>query len=321
VAVFTKLSENDFRSILTGYSIGDFVSAEGIAEGVENTNYKVTTSSNTYILTVYEKRVKSEDLPFFIGLQKKLNETGFPCPKPLSNNKNELIGKFGDKNYTIVSFVNGAWPKAIGADEITEAARALANFHNITKAISASEFSRDNSLGKKFWIETYAKIKDKAEDKYTGLKELSEKAFAKIEKIPENLPKSIIHADYFPDNVLFDGGKVSGVIDFYMACNDAMVYDLAIMINSWCFEKDGSFNVSKSSKLIHTYNSVRPLTQEEIASLPLLCVAGCVRFMCSRLHDYFIRDENAVVNIHDPAEYIEKLRFNLQVKSYKEYGL
>lgn len=160
-----------------------------------------------------------------------------------------------------------------------------------------------------------------AEEKFKGLKELVAKGFAEIEKIPSDLPKGIIHADLFPDNVLFENKKVSGVIDFYMACNDDLAYDLAIMLNSWCFEKDFSFNKTKAEKLLNIYNTIRPLQQNEFDNFRLLGIASSIRFMCSRLHDYFIRDDNAIVNVKDPAEYIEKLKFHLNVKSNKEYGL
>lgn len=319
MAVFTKLSENDFNSILELYDIGDFNSAEGIAEGVENTNYKLNTSQATYILTVYERRVKAEDLPFFMSLQKKLNDATFPCPLPIANKKGEVIGKINGKNYTIVTFLKGKWSLDVGLEEIEQGARTLANFHNHTS--SMKDLSRANSLGKKFWIETYAKIKDKAEERFPVLEQVVEKGFAAIEKIPANLPKAIIHADFFPDNVLFENKKVTGVIDFYMACNDNLAYDLAIMLNSWCFEKDNSFNPAKTKKLLETYSAIRPLTPLELENLPLMCIAGSIRFMCSRLHDYFIRDESAIVNIHDPVVYIERLKFHLDVKSYKEYGL
>ena len=319
MAVFTKLSEDDFKSILGNYDIGEYVNAEGIAEGVENTNYKLVTDKNSYILTVYEKRVRAEDLPFFMSLQKKLCDVSFPCPMPIANKNGKIINQISKKNYTIVTFLKGQWPREINLNHIKDGAAALAKFHNVTKNIN--DLGRENSLGKKFWIETYSKIKTQAEEKFNGLKEAAEKGFSEINKIPDNLPKGIIHADFFPDNVLFENEKVSGVIDFYMACNDNYAYDLAIMINSWCFEKDHSFNKNKMKALIETYNSIRKIENHELESLNLLCIAGSIRFLCSRLHDYFIRDENAIVNVKDPAEYLEKLKFHLTIKSYKDYGI
>jgi homoserine kinase type II len=256
-----------------------------------------------------------------MDLQKRLNDMGFLCPKPIASKNGNLINSHSRKNYTIVSFLNGKWSLDVGLSEIEQGAKALAEFHNLTEKINKEGLSRDNSLGKKFWIDTYAKIRTQAEEKFTGLKEAANQGFSEMEKIPDNLPKAIIHADFFPDNVLFENKNVSGVIDFYMACTDNTAYDLAIMLNSWCFEKDFSFNKKKAEKLLNTYNSIRKLQQNELESFRLLGIAGSIRFMCSRLHDYFIRDESAIVNVKDPVEYIEKLKFHLSVRSYKEYGL
>lgn len=321
MAVFTKLSDADFTSILKDYDIGNFVSAEGIAEGVENTNYKLTTSKASYILTVYEKRVKATDLPFFMDLQKNLNEMGFPCPMPVANRKQELISRFGEKNFTIVTFLNGKWPKTIGNNEVKEAGRIMAELHKDSQKFSKTDLYRNNDMNKDFWIDTYSKIKDKAEEHFKELKPLTQKAFEIVEKWPSTLPSGVIHGDLFPDNVLFHQNKVSGVIDFYMACNDQFVYDIAIVLNAWCFEKDNSFNITKANILLRSYNEVRKLTEEELQSLPTLCVGASLRFLSTRLYDYFNRKADAVVNVKDPGEYIAKLKFHLQIRSHNEYGL
>lgn len=321
MAVFTKLSENDFISILENYNIGSYQSHAGIAEGVENTNFKLITSSGSYILTIYEKRVRPEDLPFFTKLQQKLNGEGFPCPMPIINNSGSLVSSFANKNFTIVTFLKGKWPTSISNNEVKQAGGILAELHKISQKFSAAEISRKNSMGKTFWLETYAKAKIEAEKKFKGLQQTCEKAFDLIKNWPESLPTGIIHADFFPDNVLFDNGTVSGVIDFYMSCNDILAYDLAIALNAWCFEKDYAFNITKANIMLDAYNKVRKLTVEELKYLPILCVGASLRFLSTRLYDYFNRDENAVVSVKSPNEYIEKLKFHLQVKSYKEYGL
>ena len=321
MAVFTKLSENDFESILKNYAIGKFAGAEGIAEGVENTNYKLQTSSGNYIFTVYEKRVKAEDLPFFMNLQKKLNEAGFPCPMPLKNNSGEIISKFGDKNFTIVTFLKGKWPKTIGNNEVEQAGRSLAEFHKTSLNFSRNELYRPNAMSKNFWVETYSKVKTQAEEHFRDLKSAAEKGFKKVESWPDKIPSGVIHADYFPDNVLFDEGKVSGVIDFYMACNDLLAYDLAIALNSWCFEKDHAFNITKAKIMLKAYNEVRKLDDSELNNLPTLCIGASLRFLSTRLYDYFNRKQDAVVSVKDPREYLEKLKFHLQIKSHNEYGL
>ncbi len=321
MAVFTKLSEADFKSIIASYDIGAFISSEGIAEGIENTNYKLATSEGNFIFTIYEKRVKKEDLPFFINLQKKLNQSSFPCPMPIASKNGNLINSFNDKNFTIVTFLNGKWPKSIGNNEVAEAGKVLGMLHNTSAKFNKNELFRANSMSTDFWVDTYSKIKTKAESHFKDLGEIAKKGFKLVNDWPLDLPSGIIHADFFPDNVLFFDNKVSGVIDFYMACNDMFAYDLAITLNSWCFEKDHSFNITKAKLLLKSYNEIRKLSEAELEKLPILCVGACLRFLSTRLYDYFNRSGDAVVSVKDPREYMEKLKFHLQIKSHLEYGL
>jgi len=318
VAVFTKLNDNDFTSILRLYDIGELVSFEGISEGVENTNYKLTTSKNTYILTIYEKRVRAEDLPFFMSLMVELNRVSFPCPEPIVDKNGVIINKINDKNFTIVSFLNGKWPKAIGNDEVIEAGKILAQLH---KASRNFDLARENNMGSLFWLDTYSKVKDQAEEHFKDLKPAIEKGFELIKKWPRQLPSGVIHGDFFPDNVLFNGNKISGVIDFYMACNDSFAYEIAIVLNAWCFEKNYEFNITKAKLFLSSYNDIRPLDKAELEFLPVLCVGASLRFLSTRLYDFFNRKKDALVNVKDPREYIEKLKFHLQIKSHFEYGL
>jgi homoserine kinase type II len=322
MAVFTNLTELDINQILSGYEISSLISFEGIAEGVENTNYKIQTNQNSYILTIYEKRVDPNDLPFFIDLQKSLRDMGFACPKPIANKNNNFIGEIAGKKYTIVSFLSGKWKKELTVEDVSKAGEMLAKFHNITSNLPKEKFNRPNSMSIEFWRNTYNAVKIQAEEKFPKLKEAISDAYEIIDlSWPQNLPKAVIHADYFPDNVLFDNGEVSGVIDFYMSCQDFLAYDLAIALNSWCFEPDFSFNLTKSKALLAAYNKVRKLTKDEIKNFRILCIGGSLRFLSSRAYDYFNRQQNAIVNVKDPAEYIAKLRFHLNVKSYNEYGL
>ncbi len=320
MAVFTKLSDSDFKAILSHYNIGDYKNSEGIAEGVENTNYKLETTKGNFILTVYEKRVKADDLPFFMNLQKKLNEIGFPCPMPIDNDEGKLISKIKDKNFTIVTFLKGKSPKTIGNDEVSEAGHILGFFHKLSSGFGRDIY-RPNTMAKSFWIETYSKVKEKAESHFTDLKSATEKAFNLVNKWPDELPKGVIHADFFPDNVLYNQGKISGVIDFYMACNDLLSYDLAIALNSWCFEKDHAFNITKARLMLKAYNKTRKLSEEELENLPVLCIGASLRFLSTRLFDYFNQNQDALVKVKDPREYLEKLKFHLQVRSHTEYGL
>ncbi len=318
MAVFTKLEKEDFEQVLSLYDIGQLSSFEGINEGIENTNYILRTTQDNYIFTVYEKRVSASDLPFFMSLMENLNESNFPCPLPVHQKTGAIIGKIFSKNYTIVSMLKGKWPRTIGNNEVFKAGEALGKLHS-----SSSKFSyltRKNSMGKDFWIETYSKVKDKAENHFDGLRENIKEAFEAINNWPDNLPSGIIHGDYFPDNVLFDNDNVSGVIDFYMSCNDFYAYDLAIALNSWCFERDFSFNITKAGLMLKGYNSQRNLSENELENLNILSVGACLRFLSTRLYDYFNQVEGANVNVKNPKEYLEKLKFHLQVKGHKEYG-
>lgn len=320
MAVFTKISDEQFTKILSNYNIGKFIKAEGISEGVENTNYRIHTDQNHFILTVYEQRVDEEDLPFFMGLQKSLNSTDFPCPKPIEDNDDRIINKIDNKSYTIVSFIKGSWTRNITNNSVREIAKTLAMLHNQTSSIS--DLSRDNSMNKNFWFETYGKVKIIAEETYPDLKSAMAIASDKINKSwPENLPEGIIHADYFPDNVMFNNSKVSGVIDFYMSCVDIYIYDLAIALNAWCFEKDFSFNITKAKIFLNAYNNERKLSDQELEYLPILCIGASVRFLSTRLFDKFNSIEAADITPKDPREYIEKLKFHLQVSNFSDYGI
>ena len=312
MAVFTNFSDDDFRIILANYDIGKFVEAKGIAEGIENTNYKLITSKNKFIFTIYEKRVNPQDLPFYMNLQKILNEMGFCCPQPISNAEGSFISKYKNKFFTIVSFLDGAWPKEITNNNIVEASRILAKLHLTTKNISENTLFRKNSLSKDYWVETYNKVKIQAEEKFVGLEILAKKGFEAVSKLPNNLPNGIIHGDFFPDNVLFSNDNVSGVIDFYMACNDDFIYDLAIALNAWCSDENKNYCQNKAKIFIEKYIEIRSLSEAELSSLKYYLVASSLRFMSSRLYDFFNIPEGAIVSQKDPKEYINKLDFHLK---------
>lgn len=318
MAVFTKLEKENFEEVLKSYDIGEFVSFEGISEGIENTNYILRTTKDNFIFTVYEKRVSGADLPFFMELMEKLNGSNFPCPLPIHQKNGSIIGQIFGKNYTIVSMLRGKWPRTLSNNEALKAGETLGKLHSATSKMSS--LSRNNSMGRDFWKETYLKVKDKTEAHFDDLEKAANSAFEIIKNWPENLPSGIIHADYFPDNVLFENDDVSGVIDFYMSCNDFYAYDLVIALNAWCFERDHSFNVTKAGLMLKGYNSQRKLSENELESLNVLAIGACLRFLSTRLYDYFNRVEGATVNVKNPKEYIEKLKFHLQVKGHKEYG-
>lgn len=323
MAVYTKLSDADFNNILQNFNIGTFVSAKGIAEGVENTNYLVVTTQNKYILTVYEERVKESDLPFFVELMAKLSEQGIPCPQPILDNNNQAILKYNGKLLTIVSFLSGKSPNSIKNTHIEELGKYLAKIHNASDII---KLKRENALSIDFWQSSIENLNQKADDAFTGITNKIKSTFATIKQSwPQNLPAGVIHADLFPDNVFFEENKnsenLSAILDFYMACNDYFAYDIAIVLNAWCFEQDYSFNITKASKLLSAYNAVRIISEEEKQALPILCAGAALRFLLTRLHAYLNQVEGAVVKVKNPVEYLKKMEFHLHVKSYSEYGL
>jgi homoserine kinase type II len=324
MAVYTKFEDADFIAILNQFDIGNFVAAKGIAEGVENTNYLLTTTKNKFILTVYEERVNESDLPFFVELMQKLSLQNVPCPEPIFAKNGGAILKHNGKILTIVSFLNGKSPTLIKNNHVEQIGKYLAKIHNASTQVV---LTRNNALSLDFWQSSIAKLDEKADANFAGITAKIQNAFAKIQNNwPIDLPSGVIHADLFPDNVFFEEDKsgaesLSAILDFYMACNDIFAYDIAITLNAWCFESDYSFNITKASRLLNAYNAERNLTEAEKQALPLLCAGAALRFLLTRLHAYLNQVEGALVKVKNPFEYLKKMEFHAQVKSYTEYGL
>ena len=311
MAVYTKIPDEALEVFIEEYDIGKIQFLKGIEEGVENSNFLLKTDRGTYILTIYEKRVDINDLPFFLGLMNHLASKNFPCPTPLHGCDGKALRKLCDKPAALISFMTGLGTRRITSNHCLAVGRAAAKLHMAGKDF---DLSRKNSLDISAWQKIFELTKTRAG-------EIDDKIVIEIEKEleilyqnwPKNLPSGIIHADLFPDNVFFKGKKLSGIIDFYFACNGFLAYEIATCINAWCFEKDGSFNSNKVSSLIEGYNSVRPLEQIEIDFLPLLARGSALRFLLTRLYDLLNHPEGALVNPKDPLEYLERLRFH---KSY-----
>jgi homoserine kinase type II len=310
MAVYTKISDQKFRDILTLYNIGEFSSAREISEGIENTNYFLDTTQNKFITTIYERRTNPKDIPFFMDLLNHLAQNKIPCPRPIKDKNGNIIQNFEGKPLTIVSFVEGAAVNKITDDICFQVGQTLAKMHLAADGNYTKLNSRENSLSINWWEQTLNSIRGKIDDK---LSNIEAEIFSALEFVknnwPKNLPTGIIHADLFPDNVFFQDGKISAVIDFYMACNDILAYDLAIAVNSWCFEEDFSFNKSKAENMIAGYNSVRPLSAEEVSAMPILYLGASIRFIASRLYDYINPALDANVKTKNPMEYISKMRF------------
>jgi homoserine kinase type II len=317
MAVYTKLEHQEVRQFLEQYNINNFKDYKGITEGVENTNYLIKTSEQDYILTIYEKRVDENDLPFFIKLLSYLSENKFPCPKPIANKNNEKINRIKNKNAALVTFLNGQSKNKITSEECFEIGKITAQLHEITKKF---DINRKNNLSIENWESIFEKtIKQKIDLDESIIKKTKDYLNFLKDKWPKNLPQGIIHADLFPDNIFFTNNKVSGIIDFYFACNDFFAYEIAICINSLCFDNNSTFNMTKAKNLIDGYTSIRTLSEDEKKYLPILSMGAAMRFFLTRLYDFYHTDNKADVKIKDPFEYLKKIEFHSTIKNFNEY--
>ena len=319
MAVYTEVTDEELSAFLETYDIGTVLSYKGIAEGVENSNYFLHTTKGSYILTLYEKRVREADLPFFLGLMQHLAKKGLNCPLPVSNRRGEPLGRLSGRPAAIITFLDGIAVRRPTAQHCSALGGALARLH-----LAGRDFpmSRPNNLSLDGWAPLFAQAGAQADTVSLGLSSRTrdELAFLK-EAWPSGLPSGIIHADLFTDNVFFIGSEVSGLIDFYFACTDAFAYDVAICLNAWCFEADASFNLTKGQAMLAGYQAVRPLEHMEIEALPILCRGSAMRFMLTRLVDWLNVPPGALVKPKDPLEYDRKLHFHRHVKHAREYGL
>jgi homoserine kinase type II len=319
MAVYTDVTAEELAGFLAGYDIGELLAYKGIAEGVENSNFLVHTSKGNYILTLYERRVAAKDVPFFLALMEHLASRGITCPLPIKNRKGEMLGKVAGRPAAIITFLDGLWIRRPSATHCAALGEALARLH-----LAGLDFGREraNALSLKGWRTLYENCCDRADQVQRNLRQLMEKELAHLEgRWPRDLPQGIIHADLFPDNVFFLGERLSGLIDFYFACTDALAYDVAICLNAWCFEIDHSYNVTKGRALLQGYARVRPLADAERAALPLLARGAALRFLLTRLVDWLDVPPGALVRPKDPKEYFRKLRFHQAVKSVRDYGI
>jgi homoserine kinase type II len=319
VAVYTDISEIELGAFLTNYEIGELLSYKGIAEGVENSNFLLHASSGSYILTLYEKRVNREDLPFFVDLMEHLRKKGVNCPLPVKQKNGSAIGELAGRPAAIVTFLEGMWMRRPTVEHCGAVGAALAEMH-----LAGEDFPmvRHNALSVDGWRPLWHGARNRADEVEPGLAVETEADLAFLEaNWPSELPKGIIHADLFPDNVFFLGNRLSGLIDFYFACTDLLAYDVAVCLNAWCFEKDHSFNLTKGMALLNGYTSVRPLSRDEADALPMLARGAALRFMLTRLYDWLNVPAGSLVVKKDPLEYLRRMRFHRQVRSPFEYGL
>ncbi|MCC7045161.1 MAG: homoserine kinase, partial [Alphaproteobacteria bacterium] len=264
MAVYTEVGDEDLAQFVAQYDIGQVTSCKGIAEGVENSNYLLRTERGSFILTLYEKRVKAEDLPFFLGLMDHLAAGGFACPTPVHARDGKALRTLCGRPAAIVTFLDGMWPRQIQPQHCKLLGEAMARMH-----LAGASFAvkRANALGLGGWRPLVDACAPRAGEVRAGLDALIRDEIAYLEpNWPKTLPEGVIHADLFQDNVLFLGDKLSGVIDFYFACNDFFAYEIAICLNAWCFERDGDFNATKARLMLQSYRAVRPIQPQEIAA-------------------------------------------------------
>ena len=319
MAVYTEVSDEELEAFVAEYDIGDVQSCKGIAEGVENSNYLLSTEKGNFILTLYEKRVDPADLPFFLGLMDHLAAKNFPCPTPLHGRDGKALRHLCGKPAALISFLSGLWPKRVAPEHCKGVGGAAAKMHI---AAEGFKLTRKNGLDRAAWQELFIQTKGRADEIESGLAAKIETELNFLDQNwPATLPNGIIHADLFPDNVFFHHYDLSGVIDFYFACNGSFAYEIAICLNAWCFEEDGSFNVTKAANLIDGYNAVRRLESGELAALPLLARGSALRFLLTRLYDLLNHPEGALVNPKDPLEYLKRLEFHQSADGPEAYGL
>jgi len=319
MAVYTDVAADELAEFLCQYDIGELLSYKGIAEGVENSNFLVHTVKGAYILTLYEKRVAVDDLPYFLSLMAHLAGRGVSCPQPAKNRKGEVYATLAGRPAAIINFLEGMWPRRPNATHCAGVGQALAKMH-----VAGADFPlfRKNPLSVSGWRPLFGLASARADSVQAGLSDLIAHELDHLEASwPTDLPVGVIHADLFPDNVFFLGDKVSGLIDFPFSCNDILAYDVAICLNAWCFEPDHSFNVTKARALLSAYGRGRKLCAAEERALPLLARGAALRFLLTRLVDSLDVRAGALVKPKDPLEYVRKLRFHQSVAGVRDYGL
>ena len=320
MAVYTKFSRENIKSILSNYSIGNLIDYKGIKEGIENTNYELIVDKKKYILTVYEKRVREKDLPFFAELMGGLNNYEFKCPVPILNKDNNPITEFNNKKLMIVSFIEGKAKNVLSPQDCKLVGTEAARMHEITKDF---KIKRSNDLSINSWRKLFESVKTQCTKIHVDLPKLIESNLNDVEKNwPKSLPTGIIHADLFNDNIFFKDNKFSGIIDFYFSCNDFYAFEIAICFNALCFDgpqNNLSFNVTKAKNFIDGYSSIRTLADEEKRNIKVLSQGSALRFLLTRVFDALNTVEGAIVKVKDPMEYLKRLEFHKKSKDFEDY--
>jgi len=311
MAVYSPVTKNELEVFLKQYDIGILVKFEGILEGIENTNYKLTTSKNIYILTIFEKRVQTKDLPFFINLKNHLIKKNFSCPQPIKNKSGISINLINGKSCVLISYLEGHKTQIVSSHHCEEVGKILSLLHMHTADFDEK---RKNNLNYAQWKNIFLKCKSIDTKKYQNLFPIIEKELLFLkENWPKTLPKGIVHADVFQDNVFFINGNFSGLIDFYFSCYDFLSYDIALTVNAWCFATFDNFSKDRFFALIKSYEKNRILEDKEKKSLSVLLRGAAIRILLTRIHDQLFHPKGAFVEPKNPNEYVKILKFHQKI--------
>ena len=318
MAVYTDVSDDALQAFLARYDVGELIAFKGIAEGVSNSNFLLETERARFILTLYEARTEAAQLPFFLALMEHLATEGITCPLPVRQRDGAALGTLAGRPAALVSYLSGVSLKRPLVSHCLEAGETLARLHLAGRSFGSQ---RRNDLSVEGWRPLFDEAGDRADDVAAGLSKLIGEELSDLEqRWPQHLPRGIVHADLFPDNVFFLRGRLSGVIDFYFACTDALAYDLAICLNAWAFEPDFAFNLHKARALIEGYQRHRRLEPAEAAALPVLARGAALRFTLTRLVDWLNVPPGALVKPHDPLAYYRRLLLLRGLRSAEELG-
>ena len=319
MAVYTKIYKQDFSYINKIFNTEKFLSFKGIKKGIENTNYLLRSKNKKFVLTIFEKRVSRIEIPFFMKLMSRLNDSNINCPKPLKNKDGKYLIKLKNKTACIVTFLQGKDKKALNLKNCYDVGKAIAQMHLSTNKI---KLFRKNSMSVKNLNSLLKSLKFRSK-KFSNIDKFLKVNFDDIKKKwPEKLPRGIIHGDLFVDNIFFKRNELSGIIDFYFAANDYFMYEIAICINALCFDKINTkfkINKNKIKNLIKGYENIKKISVKEKKSLNILCRGAALRYLLTRLYDYTNTPKTALIKIKDPSEYYQKLITHNNLSTYKDY--
>jgi homoserine kinase type II len=306
MSVFTTVTPEQLAVWLRNYSIGLLTDLHGILAGIENTNYFVTTTHGRFVLTLFEK-LQPHELPFYLNLMAHLSSHGVPCPKPIANLRNQYLGELNGKPATIVTCLEGKPVLEPVAEHCERVGEVLAEMH-----MSGQTYPGylENLRGPKWWSGAAQAVCPFLNPDQEAL--LRAEIRFQSQHRHDALPRGVVHADLFRDNVLFDGARVGGLIDFYFACVDALVYDVAITVNDWCMREDCTLDPLRAQALLSGYQRVRPFAPAERDAWPLMLRAGALRFWVSRLYDFHLPRPGALTHAHDPERFRRILVYHLE---------